>query len=62
LVACPLAVYVSINPFGTAAAAILDVILFTGLGQDRTLFNEAGYYTLDQGYLGILKALKSPTA
>jgi hypothetical protein len=47
--ACPLAIYVSINPFGTAAAAIPDVILFTGLGQDRTLSNEAGYYTLDQG-------------
>jgi hypothetical protein len=31
LAARPLASYVFINPFGTAAAAKLDVILFTGL-------------------------------
>jgi hypothetical protein len=31
LVARPLAIYVSINPFGTAAAAILDVILVFGI-------------------------------
>jgi len=31
LVARPLAIYVSINPFGTAAAAIHDVILVFGI-------------------------------
>jgi hypothetical protein len=45
-VARPLAIYVSINPFGTAAAAILDVILFIGLGGSDA-FQWGGYYTLD---------------